>query len=109
MIGKFVTAASQVLIVSLIVGAGLPAVFALGVRALATGATGSGSEGTGLDATADDRGRASRGDRLATVFGICCFALVVATVAIGITIIVAGGFGKTVSFDNVIPTLVNKR
>ncbi len=101
MIGKFVTAAGQVLFVSLIVGAGLPAVFAIGVRSLAAGTAGSDAAG--------DPGPATRGNTLATVFGICCFALVIAAVAIGITIIVAAGFGKTVSFDHIIPALVDKK
>lgn len=104
MIGKFVTAAAQVLLVSLIVGAGLPAIFAIGVRSLAAGTAGSGS-----DAAGPPGGTAARGNRLATVFGICCFVVVIAAVAIGITIIVAAGFGKTVSVEHVIPTLVNKR
>lgn len=107
MIGKFVTAATQVLFVGLIVGAGLPAVFAIGVRSLAAGAAGSGAAGS--DAAGTPVGGAPRGSKLAPVFGICCFVLVVAAVAIGITIIVASGFGKTVSFEHVIPTLVNKK
>jgi hypothetical protein len=42
------------------------------------------------------------------VLGVVCFVLVVAAVAIGITIIVAAGLGKQVSFEHVFPTLVPK-
>ena len=37
-----------------------------------------------------------------------CFALVVLAVALGLTVIVAAGFGKQVSFEHVYPTLVDK-
>ncbi len=100
MIGKFVTAATQVLFIGLLVGAGLPAIFAIGVRALAAGA--------GADRDARTPSTKAPGNRLATVFGVCCFALVIAGVALGITIIVASGFGKTVSFEYVFPLLVDK-
>lgn len=101
MIGKFVTAASQVLFVALIVGAGLPAIFAVGVRALAAGA--------GPEDAHEHGATASPGNRLSTVFGYCCFAMVLAAVALAITIIVASGFGKTVSFEHLLPVLVDKK
>lgn len=104
MIGMFVTAAAQVLIVSLIVGAGLPAVFALGVRALAGGAGSDRSDGTPGSA-----GATTRSNTLSTVLGVCCFVLVIAAVAVGITVIVAAGFGKSVSFEHIVPILVDKK
>jgi hypothetical protein len=105
MIGKFVSAASQVLLVSLIVGAGLPALFAVGVRSLAAGRVG----GPRADAQSAGPGAGQPGgSRLATMFGIACIAVVLAAVALGITVIVAAGFGKSVSFSGVIPALVSK-
>ena len=37
-----------------------------------------------------------------------CFTVVLLGVALGITIVAASGFGKAVSFENIIPTLVDK-
>ena len=37
-----------------------------------------------------------------------CFVLVVLAVALGLTVIIATGFGKQVSFEHVYPTLVDK-
>ncbi len=39
---------------------------------------------------------------------VVCFAVVVAAVALGITFIVASGFGKALSFEHVYPTIVDK-
>ncbi len=85
----------KVLVASLLLGAGLPALFALGVRAMAYGA--GGAEVT----PASKR-------LLGRVLGILCFATVLLTVAVGISVIVASGFGMTVSFDHVIPTFAPK-
>jgi hypothetical protein len=85
---------AKVLWVGLLLGAGLPLVFALGIRSLAIGTAGQ---------DADVRPRPA-GAALATV----CFAVVLAGVAVGITVIVAAGFGKVVSFEHVYPTLVPK-
>lgn len=105
MIGMFVSAAAQVFIVSLVVGAGLPALFAIGVRALAAG---SGGDRDGGPAAPGASGPTARGNPLSTVFGICCFVLVIAAVALGITVIVAAGFGKSVSFEHIFPILIDK-
>ena len=40
--------------------------------------------------------------------GTVCFVLAALAVALGITVVVASGFGKTVSFEHVFPTLVDK-
>ncbi len=45
---------------------------------------------------------------LGRVLATVCFALVLAGVALGITFIVASGFGKQLSFANVYPTLIDK-
>jgi hypothetical protein len=76
--------ALRVLVVGLIFGAGLPAVFALGVRALAYGEGG--------------------GNQLAYL----AFAVVVGGVLLGLTVIVASGLGKELSFDGGFPTFVDE-
>lgn len=95
-LGFALDGARQVLVYGLLLGAGIPLVFALGVRALALGAGG--------EATTAQKGPHPAGKVLAGI----CFALVIAAVAIGITVIVAAGFGKAVSFEHVYPTLVAK-
>ncbi|GAA1611504.1 hypothetical protein [Actinoplanes couchii] len=72
----------KVLATSLILGAGLPALFAAGVRSLAS--------------------------RRTAPLGYLCFAVVLIGVGLGITFIVASGFGKELNFDNVYPTVVDK-
>lgn len=81
----------QVLITGLLLGAGLPMVFAFGVRAMAYG----------TNANGDGRPHA-----IGKVLAVFCFSMVVVAVALGITFIVASGFGLEVSFENVYPTLV---
>jgi len=84
----------KVLVAGLILGAGLPTLFALGVRSLAYGAGGSAS------------GAPAR--PIGTLLGWACFAVVLLGVALGITFIVAGGFGKALSFEHIYPTVVDK-
>ncbi|MEP7331822.1 MAG: hypothetical protein ABI692_07005 [Terracoccus sp.] len=91
----------RVLIVGLLLGAGLPAVFALGIRSL--GMAGGGNASTvGEDPV--DAPASAIGTTLATL----CFLLVLVGVALGITFIVASGFGKALSFEHLYPTLVDK-
>jgi hypothetical protein len=85
----------QVLLAGMILGAGLPAVFALGIRSLAFG-TGGAAETDGGDP-----------HPIGKVLAGACFAVVVAGIALGITIVVSTGFGKAVSFEHVYPTLVD--
>jgi hypothetical protein len=86
----------KVLAVSLVLGAGLPMIFGLGIRSLALGAGG--------DAEVDHAQPKPIGKALAAL----CFLVVLAGVAIGITIIVASGLGKVVSFEHIYPVLVKK-
>ena len=95
MLELFVDTAWKVLVAGLVLGAGLPAVFALGIRFSAAGAG-----ATELPVT---RGRAGY-----TALGLVCFLVVALAVALGITVIVAAGFGKLVSFEHIWPTLVDK-
>ncbi len=92
----FGNALSQVLVVSVLVGAGLPALYAYGIRAMAQGAGGDAEVGHEPPRPA------------MKVVGYLCFALVVAVIAMPIAIIVSHGFGYQVSFDNVLPTFVKK-
>ena len=86
----------KVLVTSLLLGAGLPVIFALGVRARAVAAGGR--------ADGDQTERRPIGNVLA----VLCLVLVLAGVALGITIVVASGFGKAVSFQHIYPTIVSK-
>ncbi|GAA4969717.1 hypothetical protein [Kineococcus glutinatus] len=91
----------RILLASLVLGAGLPVLFSVGIRAMAWGAGG--------DAEAHAAGTAGPvGHPAGRVLGIACFAVVLLAVALGITFIVAGGFGKALSFEHVYPTLVDK-
>ncbi len=88
----------KVLLAGLILGAGLPTIFAFGIRSLAWGSGGSAE--VDIDAKPHPLGRA-----VATL----CFALVLVSIAVGISIIVASGFGKAVSFEHIYPTFVAKK
>jgi hypothetical protein len=95
-LGFALEGAWKVLLAGLILGAGLPAVFALGIRSMAFGAGG--------DAEVDHAAPHPVGRLVAYVL----FAIVVLVALLGITYIVAGGFGKTISFDHVYPAIVDK-
>jgi len=91
----------RVLLAGLVLGAGLPSLFAFGVRAMAWGAGGEAevhASGTAAPA-AHPAGRLVAG---------LCFLVVVLAVVLGITFIVATGMGKTLSFEHIYPTIVTK-
>ena len=94
MLELFVDAVLKIMVAGLVLGAGLPALFALGVRFSAAGAQ---------LAVADGSPRAGW-----RALGVLCFVVVAVLVALGITVIVAAGLGKTVGFDHVYPTLIPK-
>ena len=96
MFGLFATAVAEVLIISLVVGAGLPALFAVGMRSYAYGEGGA--------ATVSGGSRHLMGK----VVGVACFALVVLVIALGLAVIVASGFGYHVALDGMWPTLAKK-
>lgn len=89
-LGFALDGAWRVLLAGLLLGAGLPVLFALGIRSLAWSAAGG---------TARTAGRAA---------GYALFTVVVLGVVIGIAFIVATGFGKALSFEHVYPTIVAK-
>ncbi|MEU7906821.1 hypothetical protein [Actinoplanes sp. NPDC049118] len=97
-LGFALEGAWKVLLAGVLLGAGLPILFALGVRALAYGAGG--------DAEPGAPGRAAR--PIGTAAGYLLFGIVVLGVLLGIAFIVAGGFGKTLSFQHVYPAIVDK-
>ena len=82
----------QVLLVGLLLGAGLPALFALGLRSLNTGRTvavgaGSGGGGAGGSRSLTD---SSKPSALGLAGAIICFAILVAAVLFGIVVIIFG-------------------
>jgi hypothetical protein len=100
-LGFALQGAWKVLFASLILGAGLPVLFALGIRSLAWGAGGEAVvHATGVSGP--------RANPLGTVVGWLLFAVVLAGVVLGITFIVASGFGKALSFAHVYPTIIDK-
>jgi hypothetical protein len=91
----------KVLVASLVLGAGLPLIFALGIRSLAWGAGG--------EAEVHESGvAAAKANPAGTVLGWILFLIVLAGVALGITFVVATGFGKVMSFDHIYPTIHSK-
>jgi hypothetical protein len=100
MLELFTATAWKVVLAGLVLGAGLPAVFAFGIRFSAVGAGEVGGAGsTGATSAARSGYRA---------LGALCFVVVGVAVALGITVVVASGFGKMVSFEHVYPVLVDK-
>jgi len=89
----------KVLLAGLILGAGLPTVFALGIRSLAYGAGG--------EAEVHESGvTGPTAHPIGTVVGWLCFAIVILGAVLGIVYVVATGFGYALSFAHVYPTIV---
>jgi hypothetical protein len=82
----------HVLLAGLILGAGLPAVFALGVRSLSLGSGGPGQRPSLL-------GRITAG---------VCFTVVLLAVLAGIATIIAHGLGVQLVFDGIIPVFTGR-
>jgi hypothetical protein len=91
-----------VLVTSLVLGAGLPVLYTIGLRVLAVGSLTGSTEG--LVEGAPPR----RANALATTFAVICFVVVLAGVLVGLSYIVAAGQGDKLSFDHVFPTFVPK-
>jgi hypothetical protein len=100
-VGFALEGAWKVLLAGVILGAGLPTLFALGIRSLAYGAGG--------DAEVHESGvTGPKAHPVGTVLGWALFAIVLLGVVLGITFIVASGFGKALSFEHIFPTIVDK-
>ena len=100
-LGFALQGAWKVLLAGLLLGAGLPMLFALGVRSLAYGAGGE-AEAPGSG------GGGPRPRPVGTVLAGILFLVVIAGVLLGIAFIVASGFGKALSFEHIYPTIVDK-
>ena len=100
-LGFALEGAWKVLAASVILGAGLPLLFALGIRSLAYGAGG--------DAEVHESGaKGPAAHPAGTALGYALFAIVLLGVVLGITFIVASGFGKALNFSHIYPTIVDK-
>jgi hypothetical protein len=91
----------KVLLASVILGAGLPAIFALGVRSLAWGTT----EQQQADGTVTLGGG---GNPTGKVVAAILFLIVLYCVAAAIVFIIATGKGEDINFAHVIPTIKPK-
>jgi ACR3 family arsenite efflux pump ArsB len=89
----------KVLVTSLVLGAGLPLIFALGIRSVAWGAGGEASASGTVAVKANPAG---------TVLAWVLFLIVLAGIVLGVTWVVATGFGKVMSFDHIYPTIHSK-
>ena len=74
----------KIVVIGLLAGAGLPALFAVGLRALAPG----GATVASADGTTGAPGAAARSGLLGTVIAALCFAVVLAAIGWGIYSIV---------------------
>ena len=87
----------QVLFAALLLGAGLPAIFALGMRSLAYGAGGT------AEVAVESKPRP-----VGKVLAAVCFGVVVVAILLGISWIVGTGMGYTLVFDHLIPAFRKK-
>ncbi|TDT98593.1 hypothetical protein EDD99_6822 [Streptomyces sp. 846.5] len=78
----------QIVVFGLLAGAGLPALFAVGLRALSLPGGGAGTA-SATTAGADDDDRVVGGSTLGLAVAVLCFAVVLAAVGWGIYLIVA--------------------
>ena len=79
----------QVLLVGLLLGAGLPALFALGLRSLNTGRVDSGTP-VRVGGPAGSAAETSKPSALGLTGAVVCFTVLVAAVAFGIVVIIFG-------------------
>jgi len=92
----------RVLLVGLVLGAGLPTIFAVGVRALAWG---TGGEAETLD---PDTGAAFKPHPLGRAIAYTLFTLVLLAALLGISYIVAHGLGYAITFNGLLPVITPK-
>jgi len=90
----------RVLLVGMVLGAGLPTLFAFGVRALAWGAGG--------EAEVHAAGVVLKPHVWGRVVAYALFSLVIVSVLLGIAYIVAHGLGMTMTFNGVLPVFTPK-
>ena len=90
----------KVLLVGLLLGAGLPSIYALGIRALAWGAGG--------EAEVHAPGVMLPAHKLGRPIAYVLFGIVILAVLLGIGYIVAHGLGMTITFNGIIPVFTPK-
>jgi hypothetical protein len=90
----------QVLVVGILLGAGLPTMFAFGIRALAWGAGG--------EAEVHAEGVLLKPNVWGRVIAYTMFTVVILSVLLGISYIVAHGLGWTVTFNGILPVFTPK-
>lgn len=90
----------RVLLVALVLGAGLPALFAAGLRALAWG--------IGGDAEVHGVGVIVKPNLIGRLVSYLLFTIVLASVALGIGYIGAHGVGWTITFNGLMPVFTPK-
>lgn len=90
----------RILLVGLVLGAGLPSLFAVGIRSLAWG--------VGGEAERHPNGTALPPHPIGRVVAYAIFALVILVVLVGVGYIVAHGLGWTVTFNGVLPVFTPK-
>ncbi|MCA0157025.1 hypothetical protein LB823_12515 [Tsukamurella sp. M9C] len=88
----------KVLLVGLILGAGLPALFAVGVRGLAIG---NGHE--------REDGSVHKPNPMGNALAAIAFLIVIVAVVLGVSMIVASGFKYELTFDNIYPWFEKKK
>lgn len=91
----------QVLVAGLVLGAGLPALFAVGVNALAWGAGG--------DAELHESTPAPPPHRLGRIVAYAVFGVVLLAVLAGVGYITAHGMGYSIAFDGLTPVITSKK
>lgn len=108
-VGFALDGAWKVLLAGLLLGAGLPALFAVGIRSLAWAAGGDAEVAPGHPIDGPPVGRRpGAGGRIGTALAVACFVAVLAAIALGITFLVGSGLGKSLSFEHVWPMLVDR-
>ena len=90
-------AGAQVLFAAILLGAGLPAIFAFGMRALAYGSGGNAE--VDVEMRPHPAGKALAG---------LCFGVVVIAILLGITWVFATGMGYSLVFDHLLPNFRKK-
>lgn len=90
----------RVLLVGLVLGAGLPTMFAFGVRALAWG--------TGGEAEIHETGVTLKPHVGGRVVAYTMFGLVIVSALLGIGYIVAHGLGMAITFNGILPVFTPK-
>ncbi len=87
----------KVLAAGLVLGAGLPFVYGLGLRAL----------GIGTTTTAD--GTTTKANTTGKLIFTICLAIVLIGVALGLMFIIATGLGKQLVFHGILPAIEPKK